>query len=60
MLAEAISRTAWDLLRALEDLRVESGALLRELDEAWGAPVDPKDIVTLHPHAADDRPTMPA
>jgi hypothetical protein len=63
MLTEAISRTAWELLRALEDLSVESGALLRELDEAWGAPpviasLDPKDLVTLPPYS--ERPTIPA
>jgi hypothetical protein len=63
MLTEAISRTAWDLIRALEDLSVESGALLRELDEAWGAPpliseLDPRDLVTLPPHS--ERPTIPA
>ncbi|MGZ3420534.1 MAG: hypothetical protein ACXWUG_08580 [Polyangiales bacterium] len=58
MLAEAISRTAWDLLRALEDLSAESGALVRELDEAWGVPVDAADIVTLYP--GEDRPTLPA
>ena len=59
MLAEAISRTARQLLRELEQLRAESEALVRELDEAWGAPVDPADIITVAP-GTDERQTLPA
>jgi hypothetical protein len=51
-IGQAIRATAWDLLRELEDVIVEGRDLLRELDEAWGIPVDPEDVITVRPDRA--------